>query len=92
MCRGRHPIPRHEPAQLRLQELLSWPRCREVEEHDEEEDCAGNVDEGVDPVDGSHERWVLQEVLLDVPLDEHVQPLLEMDDLQRMLSGSVDGG
>lgn len=66
--------------------------CRGVEEEpDEEEDCAGDVDEGVDAVCPVHEKGVLEEPALDVEFEEDVQALLEGDDLQGVAAGDGHG-
>lgn len=62
------------------------------EEPDEEEDGAGDVDEGVDAVGPVEEEGVLEEPVLDVEFVEEVEALLEVDDLEGMLAGDVDGG
>lgn len=61
-----------------------------VEEEDEEEDGAGNMDEGIGAVSPSHQEGVGEEPFLDIDFDKNAEALLEMDDLQRMLTGCVD--
>lgn len=39
--------------------------CREVVEHDEEEDSSGDMDEGIDPVDPMEQSRMLEEPVLD---------------------------
>ena len=85
------PVLKHRfPAVFFLQ-LVSWPRGRDVVEHDEVEDCAGDVYERVRLVCPPHERGALEKPLLHSGLDEDAQGLFEADDLEPMLAGSVDG-
>lgn len=67
------------------------PGGGDVEEDGEEQDAAGNVDEGVDAVGPVHECRVRHEPLLDGTLDKDAQTLLEVDELQRVPSCNVDG-
>lgn len=67
-------------------------RRGEVEEDDEEEDGAGDVDKGVETVGPAQERRALQKPGLQRQLPEEVEPLFEMDQLQGMLAGNVDCG
>ena len=53
-----------------------------MEEPDEEENCAGDVDKGVDPVCPVHEEGMFDEPVLDGGFDEYVEALFEMDDLE----------
>lgn len=57
----------------------------------EEEDGAGDVDEGVYAVDLRHQPGVREEEALDGEFPENVQALLELDELQRMVACDVDG-
>jgi hypothetical protein len=67
--------------------------CRGVvEEEYEEEYRSGYVDERVDAVGPIHEEGMLEEPVLYGKLPEDVETLLEVDDLEGMLAGDVDGG
>lgn len=63
----------------------------EVVQGDEEEDGAGNVDEGVDAVDPAEHGGTLEEPLLEGQLPEDAEALLEVDDLEGMLAGDING-
>ena len=71
--------------------LVSWPRGRDVIQHDEVEDRAGNVYERVRLVCPPHERGPLEEPLLHSGLNEDAQSLFQPDNLEPMLAGGVDG-
>lgn len=62
----------------------------DVEEDDEEENGAGNVDEGVGAVRPLEDCRVSKEPALDHWLNEDAQALLHMDDLKGMRARSVD--
>jgi hypothetical protein len=53
----------------------------EVKEHDEEEDGAGDMDEGVDAVNPVEDVGMGEEPLLDRKLPKDVQVLLKVDEL-----------
>lgn len=62
----------------------------EVEEHDQEKDSAGDMDEGVDAVNPMKDVGMGEEPLLDRQLPEDVQSLLEVDELKSMATGDID--
>jgi hypothetical protein len=49
------------------------------------------MNKGVDPIYPVHHTWVLQKVLLNIEFPEYVKVLLKANDLQRMLTGNVNG-
>lgn len=63
----------------------------DIVDHDEEEDGAGDVDKGVDAVDPVEDRRVGEEPFLDRELPEDVQALLDVDELEGVFAGDVDG-
>ena len=63
----------------------------EVVEPDQEENGARNVDKRVDAVDPCQGGRVLEEKVLDGQLVKDVELLLEVDKLQGMLAGHVNG-
>lgn len=68
--------------------MLNLPVTRYgvVEKPDQESDGARNVNEGVQPIDVSHQGWVCHEESLDRQLPEDVQLLLKFNDLESMSS------
>ena len=60
-------------------------------EPNEEQDSAGNVDERIDAVDPMHHGRISQKPLLNSRLPENMKALLEMDELQCMVSCNMDG-
>lgn len=85
------PVPQGRRAGLRLlKESALRARRRHVEEDDEVEDGAGDVDERVGTVGPSHQLGVAEEPLLDRGLDEDAEPLLDVDHLEGVLAGRVD--
>jgi hypothetical protein len=71
---------------------LSWFRGRDVVEDDEVEDGPWDVDERVCLIRPSHERGALEEPPLYGRLDEDAEALLDVDELEGMFPGCVDGG
>jgi hypothetical protein len=65
--------------------------CGVVKQPDEEEDCAWDVDEGVDAVGPVHEERVFEEPVLHVEFEEYVEALLEGDYLEGVAARDVDG-
>ena len=72
-------------------DLLLWSRGGEVEEDDQVQDGAGDVDERVRLVGQLHQLRVLEEPFLHVALDKDAEPLFDLDDLEGVLAGRVDG-
>ena len=70
--------------------LVPWLRRRDVVQDDEEEDRARDVDKGIRAVRPPHEGRVLEEPLLHGRFDEDAEALLDMDDLEGVLSRGVD--
>lgn len=64
-------------------------RCYIVQSN-QEENGAGDVNKGVDPVDPMHQYRVLHEPLLDGNFPKHVKPLFKMDDLESVAAGYMD--
>jgi len=79
-------------ARILLAKLPLGPGRGGVKEHDQEEDCARDVDEGVDLVGPPHEHGMGEEPLLERGLDKDAEVLLEVDYLQRMFASGVDRG
>lgn len=75
---------------IRKREIEAITGCGVVEQPDEEQDCAWDVDERVDAVRPVHEEGMLQEPMLNVELKEDVEPLLQMDESQSMLASHID--
>lgn len=66
-------------------------RGGEVVQGDEEENGTGDVDEGVYAVDPVQKEGARQEPSLEGQFPEDVQVLLEVDELQSVFAGHVDG-
>ena len=66
--------------------------CGVVEEGDEEEDGAWDVDEGVGAVCPVEEGGVFEEPVLEGEFVEEVEALFEVDELEGVGAGDVDGG
>lgn len=73
--------------------MLSYPiACdRVVEQPYQECNRAWNVNEGIQPVDVSHQCGIAHEEMLDWQFPEDMQLLLEFDNLQSMSSCNVNG-
>ena len=59
-------------------------------ETDQECDRCRKMDKGIDPVDPIHDSGILQKESLDVWLPDHMQFLLQSDDLQGVVTGDFD--
>lgn len=66
--------------------------CGVVEEGDEEEDGAWDVDEGVGSVGPVEEGGVFEEPVLEGEFVEEVEALFEVNELEGVGAGDVDGG
>jgi hypothetical protein len=74
-----------------VQRQIDTVLCRGVvEEPDEEENSAGNVDEGINSVGPMHQKWVFEEPALYVELMEDVEVLFEMNDLECVSASYID--
>lgn len=75
-----------------LLQVLSGPSCGHVVHDDQEQDRSGDVNEGIGSVRPVHESWSIEEPSLNWKLDEHMEALLEVDQLQCVSPRDIDGG
>jgi hypothetical protein len=83
-------LQRRGPAMRLFKEVSLWPcRCC-VEQNYEEQDGAGDVDEGVGPIGPPHQDGMGEEPLLNIGLDEDAEGLFPVDDFESMLARRVN--